>query len=275
MARYAMIDGYLDTMRGEIRWRRDLDDVVAEMEDHLYSAVETFLAKGIASVPAQQATLDRFGEPRVLATVYASTPTGGIAVPTQSTTRAGLFGLGAAVFWVVAALAYGLMVAQADSWQGYYAVFSAAVLVAGVLTALTLFGVKARHGGLGIMGSVGVWFYVVGVVLSALAWATPLWMGVQGIGLLAIALRVHGRDLAPKLATLVIGGGLFVGVASSFILSVAEIGWRDSYGDYPLAWAIGAAVGLVLLAAGLVGWSLWLRSEEPADVQTPSSPIAA
>ena len=40
MARYALIDGYLDTMRTEIRWRRDLDDLVSEMEDHLYSTVE-------------------------------------------------------------------------------------------------------------------------------------------------------------------------------------------------------------------------------------------
>ena len=46
MARYALIDGYLDTMRNEMRWRRDLDDVVYEMEDHLYSAVEHLVTRG-------------------------------------------------------------------------------------------------------------------------------------------------------------------------------------------------------------------------------------
>lgn len=46
MARYALIDGYLDTMRTQIRWRRDIDDLVSEMEDHLYSTVENLLAPG-------------------------------------------------------------------------------------------------------------------------------------------------------------------------------------------------------------------------------------
>ena len=46
MAHYALIDGYLDTMRSEIRWRKDLDDVVSEMEDHLYSTVEHLVASG-------------------------------------------------------------------------------------------------------------------------------------------------------------------------------------------------------------------------------------
>jgi hypothetical protein len=45
MARYGLIDGYLDTMRTEIRWRRDLDEIVSEMEDHLYSTVEGLLAR--------------------------------------------------------------------------------------------------------------------------------------------------------------------------------------------------------------------------------------
>ena len=38
MADYALIDGYLDSLRTAVRWRRDLDDLVAELEDHLYSA---------------------------------------------------------------------------------------------------------------------------------------------------------------------------------------------------------------------------------------------
>ena len=98
MARYALIDGYLDTMRSEIRWRRDLDDLVSEMEDHLYSTVENLLATGIEPKAAQQDTLDRFGEPKVLAAVYASNNTGGIAVPTRNTIRAGTFALAAAAF---------------------------------------------------------------------------------------------------------------------------------------------------------------------------------
>ncbi len=82
MARYALIDGYLDSMRSTIRWRRDLDDLVAEMEDHLYSTTEQLLARGTDVVDAQRATLARFGDPKVLAAAYASNHRGGIAVPT-------------------------------------------------------------------------------------------------------------------------------------------------------------------------------------------------
>ena len=82
MADYALIDGYLDSLRTAVRWRRDLDDLVAELEDHLYSAVEQFEARGIESRLAQQRTLERFGDPDVLATAFASTPQGGFAVPT-------------------------------------------------------------------------------------------------------------------------------------------------------------------------------------------------
>ncbi len=45
MAEYVLIDGYLDTMRTRVRWRRDVEDLVAEMEDHLYSTVERFEAR--------------------------------------------------------------------------------------------------------------------------------------------------------------------------------------------------------------------------------------
>ena len=63
MAEYALIDGYLDTMRTRVRWRRDVDDLVAEMEDHLYSTVERFEARGTDTQLAQRQTLDRFGDP--------------------------------------------------------------------------------------------------------------------------------------------------------------------------------------------------------------------
>ena len=108
MARYALIDGYLDTMRNEMRWRRDLDDVVYEMEDHLYSAVEHLVTRGVEPGNAQRTTLDRFGEPKVLSAVYASTNNGGLAVPTRTTRRAGTFAFIAAGSWLAAAGAFAL-----------------------------------------------------------------------------------------------------------------------------------------------------------------------
>ncbi len=46
MADYALIDGYVDTLRARMRWRGDVEDLVAEVRDHLYSAVEGLEAGG-------------------------------------------------------------------------------------------------------------------------------------------------------------------------------------------------------------------------------------
>ena len=56
MAEYTLIDGYLETMRSSIRWRRDLDDVLAEMEDHLISAAQGLEARGTKRMDDQRAT---------------------------------------------------------------------------------------------------------------------------------------------------------------------------------------------------------------------------
>ena len=122
MARHALIDRYVDTMRDRIRWRRDLDDLVSEIEDHLYSSVETLLATGVDADAAQRTTLDRFGDPEVLAVAYASTPSGGIAMPTKGTQRIGYVATAAAVFWVIAAIGDFATAAWDDNWQVGYSI---------------------------------------------------------------------------------------------------------------------------------------------------------
>ncbi|MGI9584977.1 MAG: permease prefix domain 1-containing protein, partial [Acidimicrobiia bacterium] len=227
MARYALIDGYLDTMRTEIRWRSDLDDVVSEMEDHLYSTVEGLLASGTEPKAAQQATLDRFGEPEVLKAVYASTPTGGIAVPTKNTIRAGTFALVAGGLWLVGSVVYLLMMTSDENgafdWPAYYAVFSAAILVGGVLTVLAMVGVSQRSGGLGVIGMVGLVIVGLGVALSFLAWAVPFWMGVQGVGFLVFASAALVNGTAPKTQTMLTAFGFIIGVAAFVALAAAKV----------------------------------------------------
>jgi hypothetical protein len=281
MARYGLIDGYLDTMRTEIRWRRDLDDVVSEMEDHLYSTVEGLLASGTEPQAAQRTTLDRFGEPEVLKAVYASTPTGGIAVPTKNTIRAGTFALVAGGLWLLGSVTYLLMILTDGpdgagtlnlNWQVFYAVFSAAILAGGVLTVLSMIGMSKRSGGLGFFAMAGLAIVVLGVAASVLAWAVPFWMGVQGVGLVVFGGVALRNGTAPKLPTMLTASGFIIGVITFVVLNVAQVGPTDSYGDYPLAWGIGGAVGMVLVSAGLIGWGRWLRAEEPADIDQTAVP---
>jgi hypothetical protein len=162
-----------------------------------------------------------------------------------------------------------------DQWQAYYGVFSALILVGGVFTLLAMMGVGKRLGGLGAVGAIALTIAGLGVAASLVAWAVPLWMGLQGIGYLVFASAVRSRDTAPRPSTLAVASGFVIGVAVFVVANFAKIGWTDSYGDYPLAWAIGAATGLLILGGGLIGWGAWLRSEEPADIDTDATPIPA
>jgi hypothetical protein len=275
VARYALIDGYLDTMRTHIRWRSDLDDLVFEMEDHLYSTVENLLATGIEPKVAQRTTLDRFGEPKVLAAVYASNNSGGIAVPTNNTIRAGTFALAAAFFWLAAAAVYVFSEEFSDSWEVSYLLFSAAILIAGVLGLLAAIGMSKRLGGLGVLGMTGLVITGIGVFVSIVAWALPLWMGLQGLGLLLLGIAVLRTGIAPTWSTVFTSSGFTLGIIAFIVANAAKIGDPDEYGDYRIAWEIGAIVGMVVVAIGLIGWGMWLRSEEPIDIDNDSTAITA
>jgi hypothetical protein len=272
VARYALIDGYLDSMRANIRWRRDLDDVVAEMEDHLYSTVEYMLARGSDQDEAQRSTLARFGDPKILVAAFASNDRGGLAVPTTFTHRAGLFALVAAALWLFNAALYTAMWNR-DSWELLYLVFTITVVSAGVLGVIAMVGVSKRIGGLGIAGLVGIAVTSVGVLLSVVAWATPVWMGVQGVGFLVFGIAALSSDLPPRAALALLSAGFIVGTIAWFVANTLEVGSPDSYGDHIAAWAIGVAVGAILLAGGLFGLGRWLRSEVPVDVDP--TPVAA
>ena len=266
MAEYVLIDGYVDTLRTRVRWRRDVDDLVAEVEDHLYSTVERFEAPGTDSQLAQRKTLDRFGDPDLMADAFASTPRGGIAVPTKFTKTAGLFAIVASVLWVVSIAIFWL--GQGSDGNTGYFIWSITVVAAGALTLVATVGLRRRLGGLGGLGMAGMIILGVGVVVSFITWATMLWMAVEGVGMLLIALAAWPIRLAPRPATIAYGSGMLIGSITFFILNAMKVGSVDRYGDYPVAWDIGFIIGIVIVAAGLLGIGLWLRNEEPADIDT-------
>ena len=274
MAQYALIDGYLDAMRGQIRWRKDLDDVVSEMEDHLYSTVEGLLATGTDPHAAQRTTLDRFGEPTVLAAVYASTPRGGLAVPTEKTKRAGTMSMVAGGLWLAAGLLY-LLTRLNDiddglgGWQTYYIIFNTLILGAGVLTVLGMLGVRRRSGSLGTMATIGIGVAAFGVLFSVvLAWAVPFWMAIQGAGFILFAIAAMTARIAPRLPTLAVAAGFPIGVITWVALSAAEVGTVDEWGDYPVAGGIGGLTGMAIVGLGVLLWGTWLRNEEPVDIDS-------
>jgi hypothetical protein len=277
VAEYVLIDGYLDAFRTQVRWRRDADDLVAEVEDHLYSTVERFQARGTDGQLAQRQTLERFGDPDLLAEAFASTPRGGIAMPTKFTVRAGTAAVVAAVLWAAAALAATVgHLLETDDLPPYL-VFAGLVVGAGAMTLMTTAGLRERHGGLGKLGLAGLIIQAAGVGLSLIAtWAVPAWMGLQGAGMLFVALALWPMRIAPRPATGAYGSGMLVGSAAFFVLNAFEVGAPDVYGDHPLASLIGGIIGIAITVAGLLGLGLWLRAEQPAEIgATPDRTITA
>jgi hypothetical protein len=278
MAQYAMIDGYLDTMRTEIRWLRDLDDVVGEIEDHLYSTVEGMLATGLEPDVAQRETLERFGEPKLLAGLYASSNSGGIAVPTKTTTRAGTLALVAAAFWLIGAGIVWIELATRSNgtdWEVGYLGWAIAVAAAGMLGLFIMVALGRRHGGFGAVGLIGLVITSLGVLLSLSAtWAAPAWMGLIGIGYLITGIKMFGPNLAPKVATALFTFGMLAGVAAFFVADALEVGSVNSDGDRLASSIIGVVMGQGLTALGLIGLGLWLKNEDPVDIST-DEPLTA
>ena len=74
MAGYDLIDTYLTGLRDRIRWRSDADEVVDELRDHLYSAMDEGAARSTDDTADQQRLLARFGDQHQVATALATTP---------------------------------------------------------------------------------------------------------------------------------------------------------------------------------------------------------
>ena len=285
MADYALIDGYLETLRASLRWRRDLDDVIAEMEDHLISATERFEARGADQMTAQQRTLDEFGDPRVLAIAFASTPTGGLAVPTAFTKSAGKFGVASAVAWSIGLIAIAISAGFPDATSvdpeqfvlnaqsAFWVVGSMSLLVAGGLMIVTMLGLYRRTASLGVLGIAGFAITSLGVAALLVAWAFGFWMTLIGLGVMLFALALLRRDLAPRLWTVMWGSGMALGAITWQVLRWREVGDPDRWGDYPLVTAIALPVGVVVMAIGLAGIGRWLGGEQPADL-TPREPLS-
>lgn len=176
--------------------------------------------------------------------------------------------LAAGAAWLVVA-ASGVQEAVADDgsdWELAYAIFTVALVLGAALSVAVAARLtdqadrpKLRAAGL-VVAALG------GVFAVLAAWALPVWMFLLGVGfgLVAAAARRWRRPLA-VLATVQLAGivVLIAGIE-------AEIGRRDSYGDYPVAG--GIAIGFVALAT--VGALLYLAAQDRRAVTTGAAASA-
>jgi hypothetical protein len=171
-------------------------------------------------------------------------------------------------------LVYTLSERFADRWEQTYLLFSIAIVVAGVLGLFAAIGMSKRLGGLGVLGMTGLVITGIGVFTSIVAWALPLWMGLQGVGLLLLGIAVLRSRIAPTWSTLLTSSGFMLGIITFIVANSAKLGEPDEYGDYTEAWEIAGLLGMVIVAVGLIGWGIWLRSEEAVDIDSAQDSAA-
>jgi hypothetical protein len=187
---------------------------------------------------------------------------------------AGTLALVASGLWLVALIIFGFGLGLTEDFDTtVYLIWSVSILAAGVLTFIATLGLRQRRGNFGGLGTTGVVVLGVGVGVSVLTWATPLWMIIQGVGMLLVVLSMRPISVGPRTALFAYGSGMLIGAITFFVLTAMKVGTPDSYGDYPLAWVFGLIVGLIIVAGGLLGMGRWLNSEQPADANISDHPL--
>ena len=269
MADDQLIDGYLARLRRELAWRSDADEIVDEAADHLLSATERLTADGVDRGEAERLAIEHFGDTTTIATDYASSSNGGLAVPTKFTKLAGVAALVAAPCWL--AVAAGWMAAHLLDVEGVADVIAAygilaSLVGASVATTLAVLGLIRRHGGLGLLGHIGLTLMGLGVVATLLFWFVMGWAVLFAAGMLLVALAANGRGLAPRASVVAFGAAWSAGAITWSVLRALEVGTRDQWGDYPIVSPIAIAVGVAILVPGLIGIGRWLAAETPVDL---------
>lgn len=294
------VDDYLVALGDRLRGRSDREEILAEVGDHLLSAVDRLVAAGMDPRVAHTRVVHEFGEPDVVGRAFATTPRGGLAVPTRFTRAAGWAGVAAALWWALWGLAIMATSAAtvldpwtwADeaewvSWVGF--LITLAVIMP--LTYLAILGLLARAGA----GLRDPWFTTVLLVAvnttaftvlgftgaTAALFGSPwvpwlLLMAPAALAAVSVA-RLPRVGLGRLRSDWLIAAAWPVGLTAYFLLEPLHLGpfhWET--GHYLIGASMGGALAPLLLGVGLLARSGRLAAEKPTrSVSIPSTPVTA
>lgn len=218
MADYPLIDEYVGQLREETRRLRDTEEIAEEVADHLLEAVNRRIDRGAGRMAAQRRALTEFGDPEIVGRAFASSRTGGAAMPTQFTRRAGYALIISAFLWVAGAASF--LASDGESFT-LYLIGASAVLVAFLLGAVGILGVIRRHGGsLGWPAKIGFGLFLVAAVtfIPANTYALPWEVSLTAlaVGAVLVGTAVTRSDVAPPISgvLLAVGAPVLVGGVS-------------------------------------------------------------
>ena len=269
MAEHDLIDSYRAALRRRLpRWSH-VDDVIDEVEDHLRSAVERLVRLGNDPDAAQRLTLERFGDPSIVARAFLTTPTGGLRMPTRFTRASGYIAIAAALAWIAAAAftVFGQTSLVTEFSEVKYFAWAALILFAASATLIAFIGLLRRAGA---ASGARAWIPTAPLVASvfvlvAFAWFWPAGGTLLSLGSLIVVLRARAAALPLDASSWLLVLAFPAGTGLFLALRYLQVGPVDEYGDYPLGFVFGILLAALLFAAALARLGRWLTREEPFD----------
>ncbi len=272
MADYILIDQYLGQLSKETRRLRDAEEIAAEVADHLLEAVEQRIERGLDRLTAQRRALAEFGDPDMVGRAFASSRTGGAAMPTQFTRRAGYALIASAFLWIGGlAIHYAAdVVDRTRPWEGLpqalYLIGALFLVAGGLLAAAGILGVNRRHGGsLGLRGRIAFWLYLIAGIAIIATWFWGAWATALGIGAVLIGTALIGSGIAPRSSGVLIAIGGAVGAVG--LWSLQFINSEISLDDSTVRLVLYGSMLALLAGHSVLG--VWLAKEEVSDESEP------
>lgn len=261
MADDGLIAAYLREFDYSVAALSDRADLVAEAEDHLREVADRLMRDGRTSAEAEAEAVARFGSAALVARICVIEARRGAAVPTNRTRAAGL----AAVFTPLILGVGQYLNVSVD--RGFVHGIGVVLLVAAIPAfVFGLWGLRARHGGLGRLGRIAIAAGVVSPLLSFVAGYYGLFAAIALLALSVIVLVVEmlRANVLPVAPLVLLAAGP---IAVTAILAGAVFIGGDA-GEIVVYAMLPTVVGLVWL-----GGHLW--SEPAVDGPRSSEPLAA
>ena len=249
MAEPRLIDAYLAELAYSVATLPDAEDVIAESADHLRISVDRLVHGGMERSAAEAEALARYGSAALVARVFMEEATRGSAVSTSLTRRSGVAAIAAVVLLAVGQTGNHL------TTDGLVHASFLGLMTAGFLAfPLGLWGIRQRHGGLGMVGRVAFWGFVAAPFIAApfvyfgpLVWAAEMLLITSLLGLGMTRARILP---VPAVA-------LFT-LSPIFMLVVIGVSFAAGFDAGP--WFL-ALLGVVGAGYMWIGWAMW---QEPA-----------
>lgn len=268
MADNGLIAAYLRELRFSVASLADVDDIVAEAEDHLLASVERLSATGCSAVEAETEAVARFGSAALVAKVCIIQSKQGAAVPTTRTRQAGLAALLAPLL-----LAIGQWGNVAIDRGAGHGVAVALLTLAFPAFAFGLWGLRSRHGGLGRLGRAALVLALVSPIVSlAAGWAAlALFIPLVSVAVVVFAVEMLRASVLPVAPLVLLCGGAIAALLEAIIAVAVTAAGRDA--GHPHALVLLVPLGLIATGFAWLGWHLWC--EPAADRAGHSRPLAA